>query len=185
MPAVRIKTLLYSKIKKQNKIIIIKTTECVWAIFFYVSFNHEIINVSTHFLNFLTNNKTFNPQLRQTAKRKTDDNLKKFIYTILHLTPVEFWQSLTLNNLISSPALLSVAILRICSKKIIIIYKRIFGTENIKNCLWRFKSNSDRLALITAYSRTSVARTLMTRLPRQFRIRSWVPWKKHIATDLG
>ena len=37
----------------------------------------------------------------------------------------------------------------------------------------------------TIYSRTSMARTLMARLPRLFRTRSWVPWKNPIAADLG
>ena len=35
------------------------------------------------------------------------------------------------------------------------------------------------------YSRTPIARTLMARLPRLFRIRSWVPRKKSLAADLG
>ena len=34
------------------------------------------------------------------------------------------------------------------------------------------------------YSRTSFARTLMTRLPRLFRTRSFVPWKNSIAAKL-
>ena len=34
------------------------------------------------------------------------------------------------------------------------------------------------------YSRTSVARTLMARLPRLFRTRSWVPWKNPKAADV-
>ena len=36
----------------------------------------------------------------------------------------------------------------------------------------------------TNYSRTSVARTLMTRLPRLFRTRSCVPRKNPLAADL-
>ena len=35
------------------------------------------------------------------------------------------------------------------------------------------------------YCRTSVARTLMARLPRLFRTRSAVPWKNPTAADLG
>ena len=35
------------------------------------------------------------------------------------------------------------------------------------------------------YSRTSVARTLMARLPRLFRTRSFVPRKNPLAADLG
>ena len=37
----------------------------------------------------------------------------------------------------------------------------------------------------TFYSRTSMARTLMTRLPLLFQTRSEVPWKKLKAADLG
>ena len=37
----------------------------------------------------------------------------------------------------------------------------------------------------TTYSRTSVARTLMAHLPRLFRTRSWVPWKKSLGCRFG
>ena len=35
------------------------------------------------------------------------------------------------------------------------------------------------------YSRTSMARTLMARLPRLVRTRSWVPWKKIHSCRFG
>ena len=37
----------------------------------------------------------------------------------------------------------------------------------------------------TNYSRTSMARTMMARLPRLFRTRYWVPWNKSHSWDLG
>ena len=35
------------------------------------------------------------------------------------------------------------------------------------------------------YSRTSIARTLMARLPRLVRTRSWVPWNKSHSCRFG
>ena len=39
--------------------------------------------------------------------------------------------------------------------------------------------------VFTIYSRTSMARTLMARLPLIFRTRSWIPWKKSHSCRFG
>ena len=59
--------------------------------------------------------------------------------------------------------------------------KRTFVTS----CLlqWMPKPFASGVFFRGKYSRTSVARTLMARLPRLFRTRPWVPWKNPIAAD--
>ena len=49
-----------------------------------------------------------------------------------------------------------------------------------------FETHQDIIMMMyTEYSRTSLARTLMARLPWLFQTRSWVPQKNPIATDFG
>ena len=54
--------------------------------------------------------------------------------------------------------------------------------ERTQRELWADRKSSHILHI---YSRTSMARTLMARLPWLFRTRSWVPRKSFIAADLG
>ena len=64
---------------------------------------------------------------------------------------------------------------------------------NIKLCLstndyqpeLKVYEESSSIESYYMYSITSVARTLMARLPRLFRTRSWAPRKNPIAADLG
>ena len=50
--------------------------------------------------------------------------------------------------------------------------------EHVKEMISKLKSYANNESLFGRYSRTSVARRLMARLPRLFRTRSRVPWKK-------
>ena len=65
--------------------------------------------------------------------------------------------------------------LRLCVPNPIIKCKMV--TEN---CYWLSESCCKSI-----YSRTSMAGTLMARLPRLFRTHSWVPWKKAHSCNVG
>ena len=186
MPALRILTLFYSKKKKKKKKKKAKSNiKCPCAIF--------ILSVSRLTLSIF---KTATP-----PDCKTENWQKSFqplIHAIFRLTQWKICQlsthgQLGLSTCISGLLCWVLLYWGYIQRKIIKNYKLIFWYRE-RQKLWRFKPNGGRLACLTLwcwilamlavrqrapkYSRTSVARTLMARLPQLFRIRPQVHWKK-------